>query len=512
MDAVVSTTNGKLRGLAFDGGWQFRGIPYAAPPLAELRFKAPARLVPWQGTRDAHHYPPAAIQDVGPANPVGVISEDCLYLNVWTPAIDRKKRPVLVWIHGGSFVSGSASMPQYQCHQLVKRGDVVAVTINYRLGILGFAHLKDLYGERVDSNLGLRDQIAALAWVRDNIAEFGGDPDNITLFGESAGAICIATLLTSPLIKGWIKNAIIQSGSPDYVLVPAEAERLRSLYWPELELASDSALWSQPAESFLKAQRLVLKKSAQRGLHRQAMPLYGMTLIPVVGDDVLPRSPLDFFKNTPINTRILLGTMSQEWNFFLKVPQGAKGAFVDRYQDINLAGLQALFERSLPGAGEAALQAYYHESASFKENDPQFSAKLLDLYGDFESDKAFGEPSLCIAEHQSALGGQVFHYLCSWDKGAFGAAHAADIPLVFGEVDSGFGRMFTGGGDEARALSEKMQDAWLAFARTGNPSTPALGEWPVFSPQAPNTMELGSRCQLFKQHHGAVRRFWAQRL
>ena len=512
MDAIVLTTHGKVHGLEHEGLLQFRGIAYARPPVAALRFKAPLAPESWQGVRDAQHFPPAAIQEVSPMNPVGKTSEDCLYLNLWTPAADRKKRPVMVWIHGGSFVSGSASMPQYQCAQLVKRGDVVALTLNYRLGILGFGHLKEYYGDRVDSNLGLRDQIAALEWVRDNIAEFGGDPENITLFGESAGAICIAALLTSPRIKGLVKNAIIQSGSPDYVLTSAEAERLRTLYWPLLELSHDQALWTLPAENFLKAQHVALKQCVQRGEHVHPMPLYGMTLIPVVGDDVLPHSPLDCFKTSKIDANILLGTMSQEWNFFLKVPQGVKGSFVDRYKDLDLEGLQKLFERSLPGSGEDALRTYYHDQRLFTDTDTHFSHKLLDLYGDFESDKAFGMPSLRIAEQQSAFGGSVYQYLCTWNQGSFGAAHAADIPLVFGEVDSGFGRLFTGGGQGAREMSEKIQDAWLAFAHCGNPSTEALGEWPSYSAQRPLTMELGARCRVFEKAQDAIKLFWAQRL
>ncbi len=512
MDGTATTQHGKLAGLAQQGFTAFRGIPYAQPPVEALRFRAPQKVSPWAGIRDATRYPPSSIQEVSPMNPMGQISEDCLYLNLWTPAVDKTARPVMVWIHGGSFVSGSASMPQYDGSSLAKRGDVLVVGINYRLGLLGFAHLKERFGSRVDSNIGLRDQIAALEWIKENIADFGGDPDNVTVFGESAGAICIASLLSSPAAKGLFRSAIVQSGSPDYFLKAEEAERLRSVYWEKLELTNDDAIFTLPANGLLKAQHFAMKQGVQRGDYPSPMPLFGMPLVPVLGDDILPEVPLRYLAENATGVNLLLGTMSQEWSYFLKVPMGPKGSVADKYFDLDLAGLQKLMERALPGAGEQAMLAYYHSRGGFDESAAGFSAKLLDLYGDFESDKAFGVPSNRMAESQAQHGAKVYNYLCSWDKGPFGAVHAADIPLVFGSVDSGLGKMFTGGGEGAQKLSNTMQDAWIAFARTGDPSCAALGQWPCYEENSRFTMELGEKYTLHKNVREIENNFWSGRI
>lgn len=508
MDETVSTVQGEVRGLVQADFTQFRGIPYAKPPIGSRRFRKPQVMDAWKGIRDAKRFPASSIQDVGPMNPVGNVSEDCLYLNLWTPAADSKKRPVMVWVHGGSFVSGSASMPQYSGESLCRRGDVLVVNINYRLGILGFAYLKEEYGDRVDMNLGLWDQLAALEWIYENIVKFGGDPDNVTLFGESAGAACIAALLTSPKIKGLVKNAIIQSGSPDYVLQAQEAERLRALCWPLLELKENEDIWNIPAERFLKAQRFCLKQLVQRGDYDVPMPLFGMSLVPVFGDDLLPVSPLEYYAEKGIDgVNILIGTMADEWALFLKVPQGGGGS-TEKYKNLDKAGLKKLFERSLPGRSEEALFHYLEKRQDLNETSEDYSERLLDLYGDFESDKAFGVPSVRIAEYQSGFHHAVFHYLCTWDKGSFGAAHAAELPLIFGDVDSGIGRIFTGGGEEAAQLSVLMQDAWIAFARTGRPATPALGSWPAYESDRRVTMELGARCGLRENLRAQEYVFW----
>jgi len=308
------------------------------------------------------------------------------------------------------------------------------------------------------------------------------------------------------------KNAIIQSGSPDYFLKAEEAERLRKLYWPKLELDNDEEFFSLPANNLLKAQHFAMKQGVQRGDYPTPMPLFGMSLIPVLGDDILPQAPLKYLAEHATDVNILLGTMAREWNYFLKVPQGPRGSAAEKYRDLDIDGLEKLLERALPGAGNDALQAYYYSGAGFDQSSPDFSSKLLDLYGDFESDKAFGVPSIRMAEYQAELGVKVYHYQCSWDKGPFGAAHGADIPLVFGGVDSGIGKMFTGGGEGAQTLSNTMQDAWIAFARTGNPSSEALGQWPSYEKSTRFTMELGETCRLHRGLRDIETSFWKGRV
>jgi carboxylesterase type B len=208
-EAIVTTPSGKIEGETLGDVLVFRGIPYARPPAGELRFRAPERLKPWQGVRPARRFSPSAPQN-DPLIPlarqlIGApsgMAEDCLSLNVWTPAADGRRRPVMVWIHGGAFVLGSGATSLYSGHKLASYGEVVVVTINYRLGVLGFLNTTEQFGEEIPANIGVRDQIAALEWVRDHIEAFGGDPMRVTIFGESAGAMSVGTLLGTPRAKG----------------------------------------------------------------------------------------------------------------------------------------------------------------------------------------------------------------------------------------------------------------------------------------------------------------------
>ncbi|MGH2510517.1 MAG: carboxylesterase/lipase family protein, partial [Ktedonobacteraceae bacterium] len=239
-DALVETQYGKVRGTHLGPISVWKGIPYAQPPIGKLRFHIPQAPEAWSGVRDATAFSAMAPQDVvnlsGLAEALGAtatggeqapVSEDCLYLNIWSPQADEKKRPVMVWIHGGAFVVGSSSQPDYNGASFAQQGDVVVVTLNYRLGVLGFLQLGDLAGEEYASagNLGLLDQIAALKWVRDNIAAFGGDPHNVTIFGESAGAMSIGTLLAMPATKGLFQKAILESGAAHNVQDKAHATK-----------------------------------------------------------------------------------------------------------------------------------------------------------------------------------------------------------------------------------------------------------------------------------------------
>jgi para-nitrobenzyl esterase len=237
--ALVETNYGKVQGIEDNGVRVFKGIPFAQPPVGRLRFRAPQAPRPWAGVRDAREYGPAAVQNqslLGPALgfDIGPSNEDCLYLNVWTPGLEGR-RPVLVWIHGGAFVMGAGSQALYDGTTLSSRGDVVVVTINYRLGCLGFLRLPGGNGDGMGSgNEGLLDQIAALEWVRDNIAGFGGDPRNVTIFGESAGSISVATLLGTPRAQGLFQRAILQSGSANLVSSRDHAERVAAAMLQEI--------------------------------------------------------------------------------------------------------------------------------------------------------------------------------------------------------------------------------------------------------------------------------------
>jgi hypothetical protein len=259
---VVETRRGAVRGVTEGGLAVFRGLPFARPPVGPLRFEPPGSPESWSGVRDAARFGPSAAQNgalVGPLMSLGITrtGEDCLYLNVWTPGADRGRRPVLVWIHGGAFILGSGSQMLYDGATLARRGDVVVVTINYRLGALGFLRLRDRFGERLPAsgNEGLLDQVAALEWVRDEIAAFGGDPGNVTIFGESAGAMSCATLLGVPRARGLFHRAILQSGAANFLWPPDTAGRVADQLLADLAVGSPEELRALPAARLLAAQR-----------------------------------------------------------------------------------------------------------------------------------------------------------------------------------------------------------------------------------------------------------------
>src|SRR5262245_23173144 len=288
MDPVAATTYGKVTGTQEAGVSVFRGIPFAKPPLGPLRFRPPERPEPWSGVRDATRFGPGSYQAARPlAKILGIVvhdqSEDCLTLNVWTPAAgDDGRRPVMVWIHGGAWVIGSGSEKTYDGSHLARRGDVVVVTVNYRLGPFGFLRGKELGGGLESTgNEAMLDLLAALEWVRDEIAVFGGDPRNVTLFGNSAGTVNIACLLAMSRARGLFHKAILQSGSLNLTRPPEAALESARQIFKELDIAPDRArmLREVPAEDLVRAQNAVAGRSV--------LPPFG----PVADGDVVPKGP-----------------------------------------------------------------------------------------------------------------------------------------------------------------------------------------------------------------------------
>ena len=240
---IAETTAGRIEGTLTDGIATFKGVPYAAPPVGTLRFRPPQPPEPWTDVRETREYGPSCPQP--PDRPMGwngepSVDEDCLYLNVWTPAIDDRERPVMVWIHGGGYAIGSGSWPLYDGTKLARRGDVVVVTVNHRLGPLGYLHLADALGEEfaTSGNNGQLDLICALEWVRDNIASFGGDPGNVTIFGQSGGGGKVTTLMAMPAARGLFHKAVAMSGSFIATSTRESAKQLATLVMKELALGS----------------------------------------------------------------------------------------------------------------------------------------------------------------------------------------------------------------------------------------------------------------------------------
>ena len=480
MAVTVTTPCGEITGIQRDDHVEFRGIPYAEQPIGVKRFKEPEPLLP-DGPILADHFSDACPQEEVSMFGISQMSEDCLYLNLWTPACDNRKRPVMVWIHGGGYQTGSGAQLIYRGGHLAVRGDVVVVTINYRLGALGFLYLNELIPERygVGANNGLLDQIEALRWIRQNISQFGGDPDDVTLFGESAGAMAIATLLACPAARGLFQRAILQSGSADQVLTRDEATNIarRFLEVTDINPSQPDKLWQLTPQQIIKAQRECTRMSFNRGIYAQAVPQSGMTLVPVMDGHLLPQSPLRALQQgEAAHIPLLITYTRDEWNLFLRMPGAEKIMLNDNLGNEGKPGLIKLCEKNLPGMGERAANLY---EKLVKERNP--SAKYSDIFSAFESDRVFRIPALRMAELQSAHSKHVYLAQFNWDKGLLGACHASDIPFVFGCADNGVGQFLTGGGESARKLSEAVQGCWIAFARSGNPATDRVGRWPAFN-------------------------------
>jgi para-nitrobenzyl esterase len=498
----VETRWGRVAGREEDGIHVFRGIPYARPPVGALRFRAPEPPEPRAGVRDCSEFGPSAIQNPMllrlPGMGVGRQSEDCLYLNVWTPGLDGARRPVLVWIHGGGFVIGSSSQGLYDGAPLARRGDVVVVTLNYRLGPLGFLFLADLCPqlEGATANAGMRDQVAALTWVNEHVAAFGGDPGNVTIFGESAGGMSVGTLMGMPSARGLFQRAIPQSGASHNFHDRETATKVAEAFLETHGLSAADAgerLRDVPAGQLLESsQQTFLKLGSSLGL---------LPFQPLVDGDSLPEPPLDAIRAGQVApVPLLTGTTRDEWRLF---------ALLDpEVPRIDLPGLVAKLRRRLSGVDVEALVATYRRARQ-ERGEP---ADPPSLFFAIQTDLVFRIPAIRLAEAQAAHQAKTFLYRFDQASPAFGgslgACHAIELLFVFGTHDHPGAATFVGSGDGVRALSERTMDAWLAFARSGEPGHPGLEPWPAYEPERRATMLLGPESRLACDPQGDERRCW----
>jgi para-nitrobenzyl esterase len=509
MGLIVETGCGRIEGVEEGGVEVFRGIPYAASTAGAGRWRPPAPREPWSGVREARRPGPMAPQAPGLISKLlgdsGLaMDEDCLSLDVWTPSADAARRPVLVWIHGGSFNTGSGSLAVYDGGVLARRGDVVVVTLNYRLGALGFLPLPELAREEggAPGNFGLLDQIAALEWVRDNIAAFGGDPDQVTLFGQSAGAMCAATLVGTPRARGLFQRVILQSGAAQNVHAPETAERVSAAFLAELGVgAGDVAtLRALPVGALLEAQG--------RTLERLRREIGEVAFQPSVDGALLPEQPLEAVRaGAAAGIPLLIGTTRDEWKFYgLGDPKAAQ---------LDEEGLLRRFRRGLPGVdasgtslAERVVETYRAARAGREGVAP------TDLWFAIQTDRWFRHAAMRLAELHAAHEPATWAYLFTWDSpgldGRLGACHALDIPFVFGAAGHPSLRWLIGDDPGAGILAERVQDAWLAFAHHGEPGHPGLPQWPVYDGGRRATMLLGDSCAVAEAPHEAERSFWDQ--
>ncbi len=505
---IVSTRYGKLQGEEARGIATFKSIPFARPPLGELRFRAPTAPESWTGVRDATAFGPSSPQ-IGPVNPlirrvIGAAgsgtSQDCLYLNVWTPGCDEKRRPVMVWIHGGAFILGSGSTRMYDGVRLARRGNVVLVTLNYRLGALGFLDWKSVAasGESPQANLGIRDQIAALEWVRDNIEAFGGDPENVTVFGESAGAMSTGTLLGVPSARGLFHKAILQSGATHNISRERKSSRVAG-YFAEalgLDTLSLDTLQKLSTTDIMRAQA---RASVRIGLDNGMMAWQ-----PTVDGDLIPDQPLAAVeRGDAAGIPMLIGTNRDEFKLFTFTSR-------ERLNDKELiARVQRIAERS--GFGDELSADHIEGTYGRLEGKRDTSAN--ERWVALQSDRIFHYPAVRLADLHAQHEPKTYCYLFDWRPPvigrALGACHGLELPFVFGGARGALIRAGLFTDRTARPLSDYMQDAWIAFARTGMPHRGDETEWPAYEGERRSTKRLGRTRSVLSDPHRSAREFWA---
>jgi para-nitrobenzyl esterase len=494
-DIVVETTFGKVRGRRANGISTFKGVPYAASTAGVRRFMPPTKPTAWTGTRDALDFGASCPQLPGFKTPEIQImqnlssnasSEDCLVLNVWTPATDGAKRPVMFWLHGGGFQFGSGSQPFYDGENLARRGNVVTITINHRLGCLGFLHLADLGGAAFakSGNVGMLDAVAALEWVRDNAERFGGDPKNVMIFGESGGGSKVSTLLGMPAAKGLFHRAAIESGPALTATSRDAATRTATAFLTTLGLDKTKLdrLHDVPTEHLIEAQ------SMTRG---------GFS--PVHDGEVIPENMFE-----PVATRIsedvplIIGSNKDEGTFLL---QSDAELFT-----INDAGLHSRVKNAV-GSDEAANRVL----DLYRKTYP--NARPTDYWVQIYTDRSMRTRSMTLAERKAALNkAPVYMYFFAWDTVGFGgkykALHMAEIPFVFNNIANA--EAMTHKLPEAQALADKMSDAWMAFAKTGDPATKGLPQWSPYSADHRATMIFDNNPRVENDPARELRVFWEE--
>lgn len=484
----------------------YLGIPFAGRPDGNGRFRPPSEPTPWEGVLDVKHSGPAAPQNPDPLLAQGgfwqppIDEAACLNLNIWTPGADDRGRPVLVWIHGGANVTGSNSSGYNNGSELAAALDVVVVSINHRLGALGFLTLDHLLGPEfaTSGNTAVLDQIQALRWIRANIAAFGGDPETLTLFGESAGAASVGTLLGTPRAEGLFRRAIMQSGTAERARSTEQAREITA------EFLEDAGIPERDAERVLTLPVEQLLGAQAKLLARHAAQTIGLSLPfqAVIDGDVLPRLPIESVRaGLNSDADLLVGTNLNEASFFTVVrptsPTGSSPA-----EQIDSIAREDL-------GGTATLERYRAVLAAELGQPPADDALLESLL----SDRLYRQPTNRLLDARADARGRTFSYLFTWpsplNDGKLGACHALDVPFVFRQLHR-LESVSLVGENPPRELSDWMSGAWVEFARRGAPRFPALPDWPDYEPGRRATMVLDRRPEVVSDPRGELRRIWLE--
>lgn len=492
---VATTQYGKVAGYIDNGIYIYKGVPYAK---AE-RFMPPTAPDSWEGVRSSRAYGPTCPQ----AKRMGWYSdeigfsfnwndgfhdEDCLRVNIWTPGVnDKKKRPVMVWLHGGGYSTGSGQeLPSYDGANLARKGDVVVVTLNHRLNVLGFLDLS-VYGEKYaqSGNVGLLDLVAALQWVNKNIESFGGDPSNVTIFGQSGGGGKVSTLLATPSAKGLFHKAIVQSGSMLRTMDSGLSRRIGQATVEELGITSSNIdeIVKVPYEKLLAAGEKAVARIRKEAESKGVVTSFIFGWAPTVDGTVLPSQPFDpkapeLSKDIPV----MIGTTLHEFT---------ASTYVPAMRTITKDEAENIIRKKYGDRTDDFIAAFGKAYPDYRPVD------LVDV------DFVFRPNAVEQARLKAVQGGApVYMYMFAWESpvmdGILRSTHCMEIPFVFN--NAGLHSTMTGGGEDACALADKMSGAWLNFARTGNPNTESLPQWNVYTPDKGATMFFDNECEVKYNH------------
>ncbi len=495
MDLIIETKTGKIKGHEQDGIKMFKGIPYAEPPIGELRLSYPEPKTPWNGVLDASEYGPIApqplpiLEQLFPLPPQS--EEECLNLNIWTPECDDSKRPVMFWIHGGSHITGSGRL--LNGRNISHKGNIVLVTINYRLGPLGY-----LYIPGAPANIGELDKITALKWVKENIESFGGDPDNITIFGESAGATSVCALMAMPKAKGLFNRAISQSGGLFPGLEVSERKTTYEMILNELELGNGDI------DEF---RRLPVDKIINGLINTQIKaPLQMVDLRPYIDDETLPQHPIKAIKEGfAKDIELIVGTNLEEWRLWR--------AFEPNFEKININAMKTRIKMimSLSGDEEIDVEDLINVYTKSRE-EINMSMNIHDIYDAFMTDAIMRIPSIKFAEAQSEHQKNTYMYMFNWknpfEGGRYGAMHGFEIAFVFGYFWEDFFWFFPKKTPETESLSDKMMKAWVSFAKSGVPNHENIPEWPPYNIENRSTIIFDDITEIWDDPLKKEREMW----